>query len=340
MKVNKKMKHQGIRFSVIIPVDHRGIFLQKILSSLKKLDFPPHRFEVLVVGNGSDIESMETVKEEQKGADFDMRYIQCESRTRSQQHNAACAQAKGDVFVFTDDDCIIQPDWLKKFSAVLETHPQAGIVGGADKLAESGSAFDLSLDFVLNSPFVMGRLLKKNKKGLVKYYPKSFNMAVVRTAAEKAALGEADGMVQIFDQDLEVHEDVDLASRVETCGNQIVYAPEAKVGHFRNTNFLSFFKRNIKLAQACRKLKVHRLPQWILSGSLILACVLAVLSAVFPWARVVLGAFAGSYVLILVMSAVKGFFKTRKASSLFLVPLLTASLHLSRAIGYLLPTKP
>jgi cellulose synthase/poly-beta-1,6-N-acetylglucosamine synthase-like glycosyltransferase len=330
---------RSVEFSIIIPVFHRGLFLRKSLKTIKGMDFPAQRFEVLVVGKISDISSQKIVSREKKDAAFEMRYIPCESGTRSKQHNAACAQARGDIFVFTDDDCMPCADWLRKFSEALHKNPDIGAAGGSDELAGAKSAFDLSLDFVLNSPLVKGRFFKEHTRGMVKYYPKSFNMAVFRSAALDAAAGTAGGVHQIFDPSLEVHEDVDLASRLEACGKQTVYAPEAKVGHFRNTNFLSFFKRNAKLAQACRKLKVHRLPQLILSGSLILACALAVLSAVFPWARVVLGSFAGCYALILLMSTVTGILKTRNVSALFWIPVLTLSLHLSRAIGYLLPQK-
>jgi glycosyltransferase involved in cell wall biosynthesis len=39
---------QRMKFSVILPVCHGGVFLEKALDSLGQIDFPINRFEVIV----------------------------------------------------------------------------------------------------------------------------------------------------------------------------------------------------------------------------------------------------------------------------------------------------
>lgn len=43
--------------------------------------------------------------------------------------NAGIADARGDVFVLLNQDCVIQPGWLATLTQALDTHPEFGILG-------------------------------------------------------------------------------------------------------------------------------------------------------------------------------------------------------------------
>ncbi len=326
------------RFSVILPVFHSGRFLQEALRSLKELEYPAEGFEVLVGGNQDDEESQRIVAEEAGSAAVSIRFIPSPFDHKAMLLNAACRAARGQYWIFTDDDCRFVPDWLERYAEVLEADPGIGMVGGPDVLEEGASGFDRALDYVLRSPLVTGRFPMLPRKRLVKYYPKLFNMGVPRSAALEAAWIEEEGTMQVFDEALNVHEDVDLAKRIEHSGRRLVFAKGVYVKHFRDTNWRDFLIRNFQLGRACRTLRVHRLAQTLLAllvlgigASLVAALVIGSLGgAVFV--------IPGVYALMLVVSAVHGSLRTRSPGALLRIPCLLAGLHLSRGLGYIIPS--
>src|SRR5690606_35890511 len=48
--------------------------------------------------------------------------------------NKGIATAKGDIFAFTDSDCIPEFDWLEKGVTHLQNCPECGLVGGQVKV--------------------------------------------------------------------------------------------------------------------------------------------------------------------------------------------------------------
>ena len=325
------------RFSVILPVFHSGRFLKEALRSLKELEYPAGGFEVLVGGNQDDEESRRIVAEEAGSATVSIRFIPSPSDHKATLLNAACRAARGQYWIFTDDDCRFFPDWLERYAAVFDQDFAVGMVGGPDVLEEGASGFDRALDYVLRSPLVTGRLPLPGPKRLVKYYPKLFNMGVPRSAALEAAWIEEEGTTHVFDEALNVHEDVDLGERIEQSGRRLVFAEGVYVKHFRDTNWRDFLMRNFQLGRACRTLKVHRLAQTLLAllvlgmgASLVAALVFGTLGgAVFV--------IPGVYALMLAVSAVHGSLGTRSPGGLFRIPCLMAGLHFSRGLGYVLP---
>jgi glycosyltransferase involved in cell wall biosynthesis len=329
-----------IHLSVILPVCHSGRFLRKALHSLKSLTFQADKFEVLVAGRMDDEASLAIIKEEAEGAAIDIRYIPCSSDRKAGFLTAACLSARGKYWIFTDDDCYFPPDWLERYAEVFAQDPRLGMIGGPDVLQPGASGFDRALDYVLKSPLVKGKFLRGfSQWSLVHYYPKLFNMGVSRDVAYEVARADEDGSLQVFDESLSVHEDVDLAKRIEAAGHSLVFKKKVRVSHFRDTNWRSFLARNFNLGKTCRKLKVHHLPQTLLAllvlgmgVSLLAGLLLGTLGgAVFL--------LPGAYALVLILSAMHGSLSTRSIGALFRIPGLMAGLHFSRGLGYLLPIR-
>ncbi len=118
----------------------------------------------------------------------------------------------------------------------LAVNPDAVVIGGRDELPQTAGTFDLALDQTLNSFAGTGGIRRNSGSKVGRYYPKLWNMTVRADAARQAAVKS-----MIFNPMLPVHEDVDLVERIIRQGGQVVHAPEIVVGHFRDTNFSSFF---------------------------------------------------------------------------------------------------
>lgn len=329
----------GFTYSVIIPVNHGKRFLKRVLSSVTQLNFPQDHFEVIVTGNEHDENSKRAVNRALDTFSGSMAYVGTSSSNRSRQLNATCAIAKGRILAFTDDDCIVPRDWLKNLDRVFSRESNIGLVGGPDRSDSESSTLSMALDCVFRSFVGTGGLRKGTGPRVGKYYPKHWNMAVLRDVAMQVAIKEGCDAPAVFDESLTVHGDVDLADRVESIGENIIFAPEIIVEHSRETTLWSFLRNNFKMARVCRVLGVQRLPHPALAVSTLSACILLLASWFVSAARIAVLSGGFLYGFILLTGAILGFRRTGSMLAACIIPLLLLILHVSRGIGYLFPMK-
>jgi GT2 family glycosyltransferase len=326
-----------IKFSVILPICHGGNFLKNALKSLGKLEFPRERFEVLFAGPDNDEDLRHAVEAESARTNVTMKYIGAVQSNRSAQLNAAISQARGQILVFADDDCTFLPDWLHRMDNVLERETNIGVIGGLDRTGANEPPFNMALDYVLNSFLGTGGLRRRQGPRVGKYYPKLWNMAISREVALGVAIKSREGLSHVFDETLEVHEDVELIDRIEKTGKRIIYAPDLIVMHSRDTSLPSFTGRSFNMARTSRSVGVHRLPHIALAAFAISMIALTIASIVSEPLRVVFAGASALYITLLLTSAVIGFVRTRQVAVVKHVPLLLIALHFSRGLGYLFP---
>ncbi len=326
------------RFSVIIPICHGGALLKAALESLMEIDFEPSRFELIVAGRHDDSKSRSIVQSVKSFAGFEVTYLSSSRPARSGLLNQACNAARGRILAFADDDCIFHRDWLTVIEAAFSHFRGAGIVGGQDEHAKDSSVFNLALNSVFNSFLATGGLRRGTGVRVGKYYPKLWNMAVPRDVAFDVAIRSKDNGLLVFDESIRVHEDVELAERIAKSGRDIVYEPLMRIGHERDTTYLSFAYRNFKMAQVCRAHGIHTIPHICLSCLVIsfplIALSAALASPPFQW-KVILPLCL--YLIVLSISAFQGFRQTRCSRVSVLIPLLVLTLHLTRGLGFLWP---
>jgi GT2 family glycosyltransferase len=250
--------------------------------------------------------------------------------------NKAIPHARGEILVFGDDDCNFLPDWLNKLAEVFDRETNIGVVGGSDQTGANEPPFNKALDYVLNSFWGTGGL-RRQGSAIGKYYPKLWNMAIPRAVALGVALNDNDRLSQVFDESLNVHEDVELINRIEKTGKRIIYAPEVEVIHSRDTTLRSFTVRSFNMARTSRSVGVHRLPHLSLASFALGMIALSLASAVSPPMRNVFFVFSVLYGAVLLMSGLGGYMRTRQLPVFFYVPVLLLVLHFSRGLGYLFP---
>jgi GT2 family glycosyltransferase len=328
---------KAIDFTIILPVCHGGHFLRMALSSIRRLDYLSDRMEVLVAGAEQDAVSRGIVRDEAVSSGYDIFHISCARSSRAAMLNVACAVARGRVLVFADDDCVFLPDWLQKLDDVFERENNIGVVGGLDRAGPNEPPLNIALDYVLNSFAGTGGLRSKKGPRVGKYYPKLWNMAILREVALGVAIRGREGPSQVFNEALDVHEDVELIDRIEKTGKQIIFAPEVIVMHSRDTTILSFTRRSFNMARTSRSVGVHRLPHISLAAFILGMIVLTVASVVSEPLRIVLVGTGAIYIMTLLLSAIVGFIRTRQFSIFIYVPLLLMALHFSRGLGFLFP---
>jgi len=317
--------------SVIIPVEHGGVFLAAAVSSASRMTGPEGGFEVIVGVPEGDHNSRDIVR----GADARALVAEAKGTSHAAILNGACRAATGSVLVFADDDCVFPADWLLKLEQALRAHPGAAMLGGVDRLPRGASSFAVALDLVLNSWAGSGRLRGGKGLGAAGYYPKLWGMAVLRERAMQVALDSPDGPC-VLDERLRVMESADLAARIRAVGWPVVFEERWVVEHHRDTDWMAFARRCWRMAGAARQLGTHRLANLLLAawGLAVPAGILA--SAVFPAVRGVVGGVATLYALVLVATGFAGWASTGRAGVVWRVPLLLLEVHLARGWGYML----
>lgn len=221
--------------SVIVATRNRPERLAACLVSLLRLDYP--RYEVLVVDNDPDDEVTAELVRTRFGAYPQIRYVRERVRGLGAAHNRGMTEAQGRILAFTDDDVIVDSQWLAALAEGFTTTGGVGCVTGlilpaaletpAQLLIERhgrfGKGFTLRIfDWDGNRPadplfpFTAGR------------FGSGANMAF-----DAALLRELGGFDPATGAGTPARGGDDLSAffRVVACGRRLVYQPGALIWH-------------------------------------------------------------------------------------------------------------
>ena len=101
------------RISVAIATYNRAKYLKQTLESLRRQTVPP--FEILIQNDGGKDETPEVIK----SSGMEIRYFTWENHGPAASRNHLLSQASGNWIMFLDDDDLLMPQALEKFSDEL-----------------------------------------------------------------------------------------------------------------------------------------------------------------------------------------------------------------------------
>ena len=207
--------------SVIVCSYNGGPTLASCLDSLGKLYYP--RYEVILVADGSTDDTSYIA------AQFPLvRYIPQSNQGLSHARNTGAAAAKGEVFAYTDSDCMVDPDWLYYLIGTLVSGDYAG-VGGPNVTPPAKNWIQAC---VAGAPGGPSHVLLTD---VVAEHIPGCNMAFYRWAFEG---------VGGFDTEYrKAGDDVDFCWRIQQAGWVIAFSPTAIVWHYRRFTLRAFFKQ-------------------------------------------------------------------------------------------------
>jgi glycosyltransferase involved in cell wall biosynthesis len=206
-----------MEFSIIIPAKNEEKNIGNCLDSINAMHFEPHRFEVLVVDNGSSDRTVEIAWA--RGA----RVFEKPGLTISGLRNFGAGEAKGEVLAFLDADCTVAPDWLDEASRYMGNQ-EVACFGGPPGIPENAT-------WVQKTWFRV-----REKKELVREveWLESMNMFVPRQTF-LAAGG--------FNEKLVTCEDYDLSLRLKRFGKIVADRRIVAVHHGEATDLRHFFRK-------------------------------------------------------------------------------------------------
>ncbi|PKD21100.1 hypothetical protein APR41_11840 [Salegentibacter salinarum] len=109
-----------IRFSIIIPFRNEAENLAVLLSSLNEINYPKTKFEILLVNDESEDNSVEIIKEfQEKHSEFSVKLLENKRVSDSPKKDAitkAINSANFEYILTTDADCRVPEKWLKTYN--------------------------------------------------------------------------------------------------------------------------------------------------------------------------------------------------------------------------------
>lgn len=120
--------------SAIICTYNRVDKLANCLDALRRTN-PPSlcEWELLVIDNNSSDRTKEVVDRFLKSTNLPIRYVFEAEQGLSAARNRGLAEARGEVIAFTDDDCIVDANWLREIEAHF-SRTNVDLVGGRAEL--------------------------------------------------------------------------------------------------------------------------------------------------------------------------------------------------------------
>ena len=118
-----------MRVEVVICTWNRAQLLDQTLASMHELIVPPDvEWELLVINNHSSDETDDVIARHTRH--LPLRRIWEASLGKSFALNTAIDAARGDLILWTDDDVLVDRNWLSEHVAAARKYPEAGFFGG------------------------------------------------------------------------------------------------------------------------------------------------------------------------------------------------------------------
>ncbi len=211
-----------VRASIVIPAFNAAATLAECLEACQRQTHPA--LEIIVADDGSTDSTPDIAKR------LGVRYVRQENRGPAAARNTGARMASGDVLVFTDSDCVPEPDWLEKLLTGFTDASVAG-VGGSYGIRNDSSL----LARIIHEEIVLRHQRFRDRVD----YLGSFNVAYRREAFETAG-----GFDESFAQ--ASGEDNDLAYRLHDNGGTLRFVANARVAHYHPTRLFPYLRTQMR----------------------------------------------------------------------------------------------
>ncbi|MFF5185762.1 glycosyltransferase family 2 protein [Streptomyces sp. NPDC000345] len=224
--------------SVVIPAYDRPEELRRTLISLTRQTLPVQRFEVIVIDDGSPSDVFEKSWEVIEGMENLTLIRNSPGRGVSVARNVGARQAKGELLVFLDVDCMAHPALLEEHLKAQRERPSAvcGFTHGRE-LTPSAWSLLLGDEWDMEEPeeaFRRARAEPRLHDPLTEllHQPSDNDWAFFWThnvSVPRASFEEVGGFCEDFE--LKGVEDMEIGLRLQLAGVPTVFVPQARALH-------------------------------------------------------------------------------------------------------------
>jgi GT2 family glycosyltransferase len=215
-------------FSVIVPTYKRTEQLLICLRALARQEFDRSLFEVIVVSDGGEAPPESEL--EKLGRDINLTLRHQSHGGPASARNAGVAHARGSFLVFTDDDCLPKPDWLRCLASRVAVSG-GGAFGGRTVNAFPGNLCSVASQLLVDYLYAF----HTNNSDRRRFF--ATNNLVV-SAETFHAVGGFDAAFP-----LAAGEDREFCARLRKYGIPFHFVPEAVVYHAHAMSIVSFVRQ-------------------------------------------------------------------------------------------------
>jgi glycosyltransferase involved in cell wall biosynthesis len=220
----------SVDVSVVICTWNRAGLLDQTLARMRELRAPAGLvWELIVVNNNCSDHTDEIAKKHSSA--LPLRLVNEPTPGKVHAANRAFGEARGDLILWTDDDVLVDPDWLGAFAAGAARHPDAAGFGGP-----IDPWFPADPDPVLLAAFPPLRMgfcgldIGPDERTMAAdEYGYGANMGFRAAAVRGIRFNKSLGRFKDF---MGGHEDKDYQDRVRAAGGRIVWLPGMRVRHY------------------------------------------------------------------------------------------------------------
>ncbi|VVB91062.1 Glycosyltransferase AglE [uncultured archaeon] len=211
-----------VKVSIIVPVLNGGLQTKKCIESLINQDFPKDQYEIIIVDNGSNDNTMSILSDYKEYINV---LVEPEKGSYAAR-NKGINISKGEIIAFTDADCIANKNWLKELCIGIRDKDIGCVVGSI--AAYPGKTL---VEIYSKNRDVLSQKITLDSKFLP--YGQTANVAFRKDVLEK---------IGNFDNTLYTGGDADIAWRMQLMTTyKLIYRPEANVEHHHRTSIKKLF---------------------------------------------------------------------------------------------------
>lgn len=222
--------------TIVVPTYNRSHFIERAFASVLAQEYPRDRLDVIAIDDGSK-DATVAILERFRSAHPNFRFLQQANCGPATARNAGLREARGDIVLFMDDDCIADPKWAVELTRPY-ADPRVGGVAGRiqfvppdDNIANRCAAL-----------YTGGEGQPINAAGEIAYF------VTANASFRRAALDQAGGFDASFRH--AAQEDLDLSYRVKALGWKLLYADSAVVLHYHHHTIRADLKRSYQIGLA------------------------------------------------------------------------------------------
>lgn len=222
-----------MKLTVVMPTYNRSDLLGRAVGALLEQTASADDYEIVVVDDGSTDATPAVAAEVTAQASHRVRYLRQENRGPAAARNLGTREARGEIILYTGDDCLADRRLIETHLRVHETEGDVGVVGHVAWHPElTITPFMAFLEEGVQ--FGFKHIQDPDQVTAWSFY--TANCSVRRHWVEEAGW---------FDEDFKyaAYEDIELAYRMQKRGLRIVYRPAAITYHYHPTTLRSYLKR-------------------------------------------------------------------------------------------------
>lgn len=224
-----------MRATVIIPVYNAEDFIHLCLDALMVQTYSD--FEIIVVDNGSQDRTCEII-EAYPNVKL---YFQNDVKSSYAARNVGIKHTIGELFAFTDADCIPDPDWLEKGLFYLQSSEKIGLVGG-----------NIQLFYKKGNHLSFAEIYEKHTAFQQQRYIEQYNFAATANMfTRRSVLND----IGFFNEELKSNGDKEWGQRVHNTNYQLVYAKDVVVKHPARYTLKELYSKRIRVIGGAEALR-------------------------------------------------------------------------------------